>query len=287
VASQLSIKEEVHQDESDVKIRAQTQLNALAGARFALNPALDQPVRRAEDRTPDIFHCLIRCRRDYVPGTPLTNKAPFYPAHPSTPQTSPWHENLNQDGGYTRSGPVVHISPLPPDTRGFLSQTNGLSLSRRCLMVVAHRFVDHCRLYLKILNPTTPREPAPTYNYGRINIGDVGFIRRGQFHLLFSAGSPLGERQLGEDVPVTFEELAVGTPVSGQPRLPGCLHTDTVREVGAGLGATASTTVYVPSIKPSSTSFKHTTQNPGTWRKFLIRAHWKPWCGAGDEVSSL
>ena len=72
----------------------------------------------------------------------------------------------------------------------------------------------------------------------RINVGDVGFIRYGQFNLLFSAGSPLGERRLGEDVPITFEELPVGTLIPRQPRIPGCLHTDTVREVGAGLGAT-------------------------------------------------
>jgi hypothetical protein len=51
---------------------------------------------------------------------------------------------------------------------------------------------------------------------------------------LFSAGSPLGERRLGEDVPTTFEELTVGTLVRDQPRIPGCLRTDTVREVGAG-----------------------------------------------------
>lgn len=91
------------------------------------------------------------------------------------------------------------------------------------------------------LNPITSREPAPTRNYARISIGDVGFIRRGQFHLLFSAGSPLGGRQPGEDVPATFEELTVGDPVSGEPRLPGCLRTDTVREIGAGLGVTVST----------------------------------------------
>jgi len=99
------------------------------------------------------------------------------------------------------------------------------------------------------LNPVTSREPAPTHNYTRISIGDVGFIRRGQFHLLFSAGCPLGERQLGEDVPATFEELSIGTPVFGQPRLPICLRTDTVREVGVGVGATVSATLYVPPIE--------------------------------------
>ena len=96
----------------------------------------------------------------------------------------------------------------------------------------------------------TSRQPAPT-NYTRITIGDVGFIRRGRFHLLFSAGSPLGERQRGEDVPTTFEELNVGTLVRDEPRRPGCLCTSTVRAVGAGLGATVSTTLYVPPLLPS------------------------------------
>ena len=78
-----------------------------------------------------------------------------------------------------------------------------------------------------------PREPSPT-NYERIKIGDVGFIRQGRFYLLFSAGSPLGERQLGEDVPVTFRPLDVGRLVRGQPLPPGCFRSYTVRE---GLGA--------------------------------------------------
>ena len=95
--------------------------------------------------------------------------------------------------------------------------------------------------------PTTSREPAPT-NYTRVSIGDVGFIRRGQFHLLFSAGSPLGERQLGEDVPTTFEPLVVGDPAHGQPRIPGCLRTDTVKEIGAGLGAALPTALCVLSL---------------------------------------
>ena len=108
----------------------------------------------------------------------------------------------------------------------------------------------------KDLNPAISREPAPTRTYTRISIGDVGFIRRGQFHLLFSAGSPLGERKLGDDVPPTFEALSVGIPEPLQPRMPGCLRTDTVREIGAGLGTTVSHTPYVLSLRPPSTYFK-------------------------------
>lgn len=112
--------------------------------------------------------------------------------------------------------------------------------------------VDRCGRYLKMYKPTTSREPAPARNYTRINIGDVGFIRRGQFHLLFSAGSSLGQRLPGRDVPSTFEELDIGTLASGQPRRPGCLHTPTVRQVGTGLlDATGFTTLCVPSLAPS------------------------------------
>ena len=82
------------------------------------------------------------------------------------------------------------------------------------------------------------REPAPT-NYTRISIGDVGFTRDGQFHLLFSAGSPLGTRRPGIDVPEMFEELDIGTPAYKQPRLPGCICTDTVQELGNNPGASA------------------------------------------------
>ena len=88
----------------------------------------------------------------------------------------------------------------------------------------------------------TPREPAPIHSYDRVNLGDVGYIRRGRFHLLFSAGSLLGSRQRGVDVPLTFEPLDVGPLIRSQPRLPGCLRTSSVKETGADLGVSLSTT---------------------------------------------
>ena len=102
----------------------------------------------------------------------------------------------------------------------------------------------------------TFREPTPTQNYTRINVGDVGFIHHGQFHLLFSAASPLEGRQLGDDVPSTFEELNIGTPVSGEPRRAGCLHTPTVRRVGTDLDSTEVTTLYVTSLGQSFSVYK-------------------------------
>ena len=86
----------------------------------------------------------------------------------------------------------------------------------------------------------TIREPAPIHSFKRIQLGDVGYVRRGRFHLLFSAGCPLGQRQLGIDVPLTFKPLNVGPVVRGQPRLPGHISTNTVRETGVGLGASMS-----------------------------------------------
>ena len=113
--------------------------------------------------------------------------------------------------------------------------------------MVTHYLSRHRRVVPKGQKPPTSREPAPT-NYTRVSIGDVGFIREGHFHLLFSAGSPLGERQLGEDVPMTFEQLVVGSLTRGQPRRPGCLRTHAVKEVGASLGATLPTGTCVLSL---------------------------------------
>jgi hypothetical protein len=76
------------------------------------------------------------------------------------------------------------------------------------------------------------REPGPTQTYKRVRLGDVGYIRRGRFHLLFSAGVP---RELGADVPTTFEPLDVN-PVTLGSRPPGYLRTNAVRELGVSVG---------------------------------------------------
>jgi len=75
------------------------------------------------------------------------------------------------------------------------------------------------------------REPAP-HSSERVKIGDVGYFRGGHFHLLFYAGSPRGERELGADVPQTFEPLNVGFIVYSQPRPSGHLSTNTVKKPG-------------------------------------------------------
>lgn len=80
------------------------------------------------------------------------------------------------------------------------------------------------------------REPSPIYSYTRVRIGDVGYIRRGRFHLLFSAGIPLGSRTRGIDVPHTFEPLSVDPIILGGRRPPGYLRTDTVQQIGVDIG---------------------------------------------------
>ena len=59
----------------------------------------------------------------------------------------------------------------------------------------------------------------------------MGYTREGRFHLLFSAGIPLGSRVPGTDVPHTFEPLDIG-PIISKTRPPGYLRTNTVRQIG-------------------------------------------------------
>jgi len=73
------------------------------------------------------------------------------------------------------------------------------------------------------------REPGPHSYFKRIQPGDVGYIREGCFHLLFSAGCPLGGRELGVHVPLSFKELKVGQIFNRQPREPGYIATKSVR----------------------------------------------------------
>ena len=70
----------------------------------------------------------------------------------------------------------------------------------------------------------------------------MGHIRRGRFHLLFSAGCPLGSRRLGIDVPRTFEPLDVGPTTLDEPRVPGYLCTSTLKESEADEDASVSVT---------------------------------------------
>jgi hypothetical protein len=97
----------------------------------------------------------------------------------------------------------------------------------------------------------------------------VGYIRTGCFHLLFSAGCPLGERQLGVDVPLTFEQLDVG-PIfkDRQPRSPGCLPTKNV-EVGRIRLRRPSTP---PPSTPSPSTSSPSTSSPSPTSPPYVRS---------------
>ena len=91
----------------------------------------------------------------------------------------------------------------------------------------------------------TAREPSPLSSSKRIQLGDVGYIHKGGFHLLFSAGHPLGERKLGTNVPLDFKQLHVGDIVERAPLAAGCLCTD-------GVQATQFSPATPPSPLPTS-----------------------------------
>ena len=77
------------------------------------------------------------------------------------------------------------------------------------------------RFLLNIPHEAVTREPAPLHYFERIRPGDVGYIHRGCFNLLFSAGLPLGDRRSGVDVPDGFRQLDVGPILNAEPQSPG------------------------------------------------------------------
>ena len=89
-----------------------------------------------------------------------------------------------------------------------------------------------------------------------IKIGDVGFIRDGQFTLLFHAGSPMQAVEPGVNVPRTFRPLIIGETKFRDPRQPITLRVGAVEEYTADLGITTSVPLYVLSLERSSTYLK-------------------------------
>ena len=80
--------------------------------------------------------------------------------------------------------------------------------------------------------------------------------------MLFSAGLPLGERKLGDDVPSTFAQLEVGTTEAREPRDPGCIAARTSRQLGASLDSTVPVFQCVLYLRPSPTTFKRVSSRP-------------------------
>lgn len=142
------------------------------------------------------------------------------------------------------------------------SQGDGFPWLWRCSLVGTRFIQGSFGQPLRVWNRVISREPSPAANrHTSIKIGDVGFIHRGRFNLLFSAGSPLGTRKRGRDVPATFKPLNVGKIESGPVRPPGCLRTNGVLLTSADVAA-ASSPLYVKSLGPVSTTFNYTPFRP-------------------------
>ena len=131
------------------------------------------------------------------------------------------------------------------------------------------------------------REPAPIYSYKRIRLGDVGYIREGGFHLLFSAGEPLGTRILGSDVPHTFEPLKVDRFIRRGVRPAGYLRTTSVREIGADVGASAAIPWYDSQLSDSRRLADVSKKPHRTWRQARIRTEPTTRCDIGHQTRNL
>ena len=99
------------------------------------------------------------------------------------------------------------------------------------------------------------REPTPQSHSKRVQIGDVAFIREGCLYLLFSAGCPLGERQLGIDVPPTFKQLDIGEIGECDPLEAGYLCTNGVQETSSSPPLTSASLMPPPPVSPYARSF--------------------------------
>ena len=173
--------------------------------------------------------------------------------------------------------------------------TSGISIQdwsrpviSKCLNSIAE--MPCCSLYFSVFTCAShlsaiTREPTPLPYFKRIQPGDVGYIHRGCFNLLFSAGTPLDGRELGTDVPQTFNQLDVGTILNALPRLPGCISTKTVREIPTqGRGPMYP---YVLSITSVSHITSHVLQDVGTRFQHLVPTHRKSRCCSPDETPNL
>ncbi|KAF8521310.1 hypothetical protein JB92DRAFT_1817718 [Gautieria morchelliformis] len=133
-------------------------------------------------------------------------------------------------------------------------------------------------------------QPAPLDNYDKIKIGDVGYIRQGRFHLLFSASMPQGGRILGEDVPLDFVPFEPGPTAKDQPRGPGALHARYIKQIGAAFNISANATCIDAgttfNFKTSSTKgailmtkYQTFCEDAERWGRFedYMRQHYQSW----------
>jgi len=174
--------------------------------------------------------------------------------------------------------------PSPPDPWDIYKQyayhlsSHFLSRFTQCRALLPFKYGDALWLVVLALQRAQAlpniayREPGPIYSYKRVRPGDVGYTRRGRFHLLFSAGIPLGTRELGTDVPHTFEPLDIGPIISGKVRPPGYLRTSTVRQIGADVGGSVAVAwcVYIDFGNESQLTKHTSTVEPGARMAFEL-----------------
>jgi len=139
-------------------------------------------------------------------------------------------------------------------------------------------------------------QPAPLPDYAKVNIGDVGYVRRGCFHLLFSAASS----PTGKNVPKNFVPLDIGLVVPLQARKPGPIYTADIKTIGgsAGLSLNLPTTIMAAGAKFSFQSnttegatlvTKHKTkrddaQYEGRFKAYML-ANYKSWIEFANDLS--
>ena len=94
------------------------------------------------------------------------------------------------------------------------------------------------------------REPSPIRgSFERVKVGDVGYVRKGRFHLLFSAGREPGNMGPGANTPRTFEPLTIGKTIYNQSRPPGYLYPGVAEETRPGPAESVDTNPCALSVK--------------------------------------
>ena len=97
--------------------------------------------------------------------------------------------------------------------------------------------------------------------------------------MLFSAGLPLGGRELGVDVPHTFRQLDVGPILNAEPRPPGCRSAGAVQEIPTRARASMYPYVHsIASVPPRASDVCPSLLEPGSGISFQL---------TGDQGAAL
>lgn len=121
----------------------------------------------------------------------------------------------------------AHDAPSQPDEYSWFRSR--IMASSSILLLYLYLIFEKSKISLH-------RQPAPLTTYNRINIGDVGYVRSGRFHLLFSGRKGSCDRIRGhaQEVPANYEPIIVEDwQISeDQPRKPGSIKTALIKTTG-------------------------------------------------------